>query len=290
MRRSRIGFGGAVIALVVGAAALASCDTDDGREMRPPTSYQEWVLQGTSPSTAPTTVPIVPEITVAPPTLVAVPTGVGSQTEGSEGLGSDTALPGAPTTTTGVSSGVSLDASTEDSADASTAAAPAAPLSDLAASGVVFAAPFASGSELNPAYTCDGAGINPQLTWTAPPAGTVELAVAVVDPDATQADGGPFVHYLVVGLPASPGTVGGNNPSQLGHEATNSAGTVGWTPPCPPAGERHTYEFTLYALDQQTELPTDAPPSEQLDAIRAAATGAATVTATYERSSVTSGS
>ena len=276
MRRSRIGFGGAVIALVVGAVALASCDTDDGREMRPPTSYQEFVLQGTAPSTAPTTVPIVPEITVAPPTQATALAVVGSQSAASPDSSSAPTLPGAPTS-------IAAPGSTT-----TTAATPE--LADLAASGVVFAAPFASGTELNRAYTCDGAGLNPQLTWTAPPVDAVELAVAVTDPDATQTDGGPFVHYLVVGLPASSGTVGGNNPSQLGHEATNSAGTVGWTPPCPPAGERHTYEFTLYALDQQTELPTDAPPSEQLDAIRAAALGASTVTATYERASATASS
>ncbi len=155
-------------------------------------------------------------------------------------------------------------------------------LPDLAAQGVVFAAPFPTGSDLNPAYTCDGAGLNPQLTWTAPPVEAVELAVAVVDDD-TQSDGAPFVHYLVVGLPADPGTVGGNNPSQLGREATNSAGSVGWTAPCPPRGERHTYTFTLYALDQATELPEDAPPADQLVAIEASAIGAATVTASYER-------
>ena len=267
-----------MIALVVGAVALASCDTDDGREMRPPTSYQEFVLQGTAPSTAPTTVPIVPEITVAPPTQATALAVVGSQSAESPDSGSGPTLPGAPTS-------IAAPGSTTTT----TAAATPEP-ADLAASGVVFAAPFASGTELNRAYTCDGAGLNPQLTWTAPPVDAVELAVAVTDPDATQTDGGPFVHYLVVGLPASSGTVGGNNPSQLGHEATNSAGTVGWTPPCPPAGERHTYDFTLYALDQQTELPTDAPPSEQLDAIRAASIGASTVTATYERASATASS
>ena len=263
-----------MIALVVGAVALASCDTDDGREMRPPTSYQEFVLQNTAPSTAPTTVPIVPEITVPPPAQATALAVLGSPSGGSTDAAGESTLPGAPTS----------------SAAPGTTAAATPELADLAASGVVFAAPFASGTELNRAYTCDGAGLDPQLTWTAPPVDAVELAVAVVDLDATQTDGGPFVHYLVVGLPASSGTVGGNNPSQLGHEATNSAGTVGWTPPCPPAGERHTYEFTLYALDQQTELPTDAPPSEQLDAIRAAAIGASTVTATYERASATASS
>jgi len=33
-------------------------------------------------------------------------------------------------------------------------------------------------------YTCNGAGVSPQLAWSAPPAGTVSLALIVTDPDA----------------------------------------------------------------------------------------------------------
>jgi Raf kinase inhibitor-like YbhB/YbcL family protein len=273
MRRSRTGIWGAGLALVVGAAALTACDTDDGREMRPPTSYQEWVLQGTSPSTAPTTVPVVPDITIGPETQ---PTVTAPADLDDTPAASATELPGVPTS---VASSMATTTTTVPDT-----------LPDLADQGVVFAAPFPTGSELNPAYTCDGAGINPQLTWTAPPVDTVELVVAVVDPDAPRPGGGPFVHYLVIGLPADPGTVGGNNPAQLGREVANSAGTVGWTPPCPPRGERHTYEFTLYALDQATELPADAPPGDQLTAIEGSAIGSSTVTATYERPATTPGS
>lgn len=250
---------GAGAALLVGAAVLAACDTDDGRAMKPPTSYQEWVLQGTAPSTAPTTVALVPEITAAPVTIapIASPSSTAGPT-----------LPGAP-----IGSPPSMPEATPAEAT----------LPDLAAQGVVFAAPFASGAELNPAYTCDGVGLTPLLTWTAPPAGTSELAVVVADHDAPTGDDTGFVHWLVVGLPANPGTVGGGNPAQLGVEATNSAGTPGWTPPCPPPGERHTYEFTLYALDQAMELPADTPPADFLVAIEAAAIGSTTITADYER-------
>ena len=50
-----------------------------------------------------------------------------------------------------------------------------------------------------------------------------------------------------------------------------------------PAARRgpHTYRFSLYALDQQMEIPA-APPFAQLDAVEATTDGAS-VTATYDR-------
>ena len=48
---------------------------------------------------------------------------------------------------------------------------------------------------------------SPLITWTAPPDGTAELAVSVIDPDANG-----FVHWLVIGLPAEAGSVGGGEP------------------------------------------------------------------------------
>ena len=47
----------------------------------------------------------------------------------------------------------------------------------------------------------------PLITWTAPPEGTAELALSVVDPDANG-----WVHWLVVGLPPEAGSVGGGEP------------------------------------------------------------------------------
>jgi Raf kinase inhibitor-like YbhB/YbcL family protein len=268
MQRSRIGIYGAGVALIVGATALAACDTDDGREMKPPTSYQEWVLQGTAPTTSSTTVALVPEITVAPITqpVIAPSSGDGSSTSNAP------ILPGAPIGD--VTGGSSVDAQTTPETEPT--------LPDLTAQGLVFAAPFPSGASLDPAYTCDGPGLAPRLDWTAPPPETSELVVVVTDDDAQTGDGTDFVHWIVFGLPASPGTVGGGNPSQLGTEALNSAGTVGWTPACPPTG-RHTYRFTLYALDQATELPADTPPGDFLIAIEASSFASTDITATYER-------
>ena len=51
------------------------------------------------------------------------------------------------------------------------------------------------------AFTCDGANRLPRLEWSTPPAGTRELAIEMLDPDAP---GGTFTHWLVYGIP--PGT------------------------------------------------------------------------------------
>ena len=55
------------------------------------------------------------------------------------------------------------------------------------------------GSQIPAKFTCSGAGISPQLAWSAPPAGTVSFALIVTDPDAP---GRTFVHWVLYDLPA----------------------------------------------------------------------------------------
>ena len=105
------------------------------------------------------------------------------------------------------------------------------------AAAIVLTAPWPNGGSMPKRYSCDGAGIAPQLHWTHVPRGTRELVLEVLDPDAP---GGTFVHWLWAGSPATPGR--------------NSAGGVGYTGPCPPRGKRHRYLFRLSALDRRVPL------------------------------------
>jgi Raf kinase inhibitor-like YbhB/YbcL family protein len=142
-----------------------------------------------------------------------------------------------------------------------------------------FTGPWDDGAAIPTAFTCDGAGDAPLITWTAPPAGTAELALSVTDADANG-----FVHWLVVELPAQAGSLGGGEPTAVGVEAVNSFGEPGWGGPCPPqGGGPHTYVFTLHLLDQQLELPADAPTADLLAAIDASTAESATFAGTYER-------
>ena len=58
---------------------------------------------------------------------------------------------------------------------------------------------FRDGEVLDPSFTADEEdAVAPPLEWTAPPAGTQELAIVVEDPDAPSPQ--PFCHWLVWGL------------------------------------------------------------------------------------------
>jgi Raf kinase inhibitor-like YbhB/YbcL family protein len=114
----------------------------------------------------------------------------------------------------------------------------------LAAAAAAFALTspaFHGGATIPTRYTCDGANVSPPLRWTAPPRGTASFSLTVFDPDAP---GGGFLHWRIKRLP--PSTRSLPTGSHLG--AANSAGTNGWTGPCPPAGPAHHYRFELRAL------------------------------------------
>ena len=116
------------------------------------------------------------------------------------------------------------------------------------------------GNQIPAKFTCNGAGISPQLSWSEPPAGTASFALIVTDPDAP---GRTFVHWVIYDLPAEtrellegmPGLGQLTNGSRQGH---NDFGEIGYGGPCPPGNSAHHYHFALYALDAKLNLPTGA--------------------------------
>jgi Raf kinase inhibitor-like YbhB/YbcL family protein len=101
-------------------------------------------------------------------------------------------------------------------------------------------------------WGCTAPGISPQLSWSGAPASTQSYAVLMFDPDAPTGSG--FWHWVTWDIPATttslptgavlpPGSVSGENDS----------GTLGYTGPCPPAGDKvHDYEITVVALSVPT--------------------------------------
>ena len=140
---------------------------------------------------------------------------------------------------------------------------------------------FRDGEPLDPCFTADEEdAVAPPLEWTAPPAGTQELALIVEDPDAPTPE--PFSHWLVWGLPPQQGKLlEGETPPRVGK---NSFQNSEWLLPDPPTGHGpHDYVFQLFALDLPLALMPGAGRKELLAAMEGHVVAAAVVTGTYQR-------
>jgi Raf kinase inhibitor-like YbhB/YbcL family protein len=116
---------------------------------------------------------------------------------------------------------------------------------------------FTAGSSIPPRFTCDGDDVSPPLAWSSVPAGTVQVALVVDDPDAPR---GTYVHWVVVGLDPANTELAEATVPPGGRQVPNSAGKVAYTGPCPPGGPAHHYRFTIYALQRPpTSATTPAP-------------------------------
>ena len=136
---------------------------------------------------------------------------------------------------------------------------------------------FIDGSRLPQRYTCDGGGDEPRVQAGTVPASTRELVLVVSDPDAP---GGTFVHLTRYDLsPRGDGYV-----DHGGREGRNSAGDIGWTPPCPPEGDgRHRYVWSVYALRDPSGLEEGASPDEVTAVLGDGVLASGTITARYGR-------
>jgi Raf kinase inhibitor-like YbhB/YbcL family protein len=115
---------------------------------------------------------------------------------------------------------------------------------------------FKKGEKIPPRFTGDGDNISPRLEWSNIPENTKSLALIMDDPDAP---GGTFVHWVIFNMPADstglPEAAACEPQLPDGSlQGRNSAGGTGYYGPYPPAGSRHRYYFSLYALDEKLDL------------------------------------
>jgi Raf kinase inhibitor-like YbhB/YbcL family protein len=122
---------------------------------------------------------------------------------------------------------------------------------------------FGDGQQIPRAYTCDGAGVSPPLSWSGLPSGTSSIALVVDDPDAPS---GPFVHWLVRDIAPNISGVDRGQVPQGGKQIANSSDEDTYFGPCPPSGTHH-YRFTVYALPSGIRLPDDASMDDTLTMI-----------------------
>ena len=129
---------------------------------------------------------------------------------------------------------------------------------------------FGEGNSIPKQYTCDGADISPQLSWSQPPEGTGSMVLICDDPDAPM---GTWVHWVLYGLSPDTLEISENIPDDkevLGgaKHGVNDFHKYGYGGPCPPGGT-HRYFFKLYAVDTEVvDLDPGATKDEVLVAIK----------------------
>jgi Raf kinase inhibitor-like YbhB/YbcL family protein len=130
-----------------------------------------------------------------------------------------------------------------------TTLAPATTTTAPVAKIVVTSKAFNDNGPIPSLYTCEGGNAVVPVAWTGVPGNAASVALVVHDPDAPVPGG--FLHWLVVGLPPSDGSV---PPVPItARQLANGAGQPLWTGPCPPAGKLHHYRFTVYALNKSVQ-------------------------------------
>jgi Raf kinase inhibitor-like YbhB/YbcL family protein len=151
------------------------------------------------------------------------------------------------------------------------------------------AEPFADGQPIPRRHTGDGEDLSPALSWSTLPAGTVELALIVDDPDAPRDE--PWVHWVIYKIPATAAGLAEGRP-QATHpddpagsvQGRNTWGTVGYRGPAPPKGHGvHHYHFKLYALGEALDLEPGLDKHELMNAMSGHILGHGELVGTYER-------
>jgi Raf kinase inhibitor-like YbhB/YbcL family protein len=131
-----------------------------------------------------------------------------------------------------------------------------------------------------------GPNISPALTWTTPPAGTVELLLIAQDPDVPFRK--PATHALTLGIDPSLHGIPENalaNPSPIDglKHGDGALGRRGWAGPMPiPSHGPHSYVFQLFAIDQGLDLPDRFTLADALRAMPGHVIGRARLDGTYE--------
>lgn len=121
----------------------------------------------------------------------------------------------------------------------------------------ITSAAFVDGAPIPKKYTCDGQDLSPPLAWSGVPKDAKSLALLCDDPDAPA---GIWTHWVLWNMspstPALPEGVPRDSTLPGGlKQGQNSWPNTGYRGPCPPPGKAHGYQFKLFALDAELDLP-----------------------------------
>lgn len=138
--------------------------------------------------------------------------------------------------------------------------------------------PWTSGDEIDPRYTCDGAGLSPSLSWTPGPEDTQAYAITISDIDDDS-----VISWVVTNIDFGASTSPEGSVPTGGVVARNTSGVAAYDPPCPKAGSTRTYVVSVYALDSLTPLADDPDAPTIIADIESAAIQAASTIFTVTR-------
>lgn len=141
---------------------------------------------------------------------------------------------------------------------------------------------FGNNDKIPQVHTCDAQDISPELSWSSSVSKVRSYVLIISDPDAPR---GTWYHWVVFNIPKKTQRFkqGVVQSRTTGIFATNSFNNKKYNGPCPPVGESHHYVFTVYALNKNLHLKSDANAMQVLSAIKNHIIEKAELTATYQR-------
>jgi phosphatidylethanolamine-binding protein (PEBP) family uncharacterized protein len=113
---------------------------------------------------------------------------------------------------------------------------------------------FVDQGTLPAAYTCDGAGTSPPLSWTGVPEGSAELALLLT----TEALDGLKWNWVLYGIPPTLTSLPEGSMGTASAGLTSDGPLLQYAPPCSMGPGAKQYVFTLYALSDAAPI-TVAP-------------------------------
>ena len=129
---------------------------------------------------------------------------------------------------------------------------------------------FEEGAEIPKEFGYKFENEEPNISFNLPPPNTTTLALIMDDPDAMDAVGKVWIHWLQYHNLSNSSPI----------EGKTDFGEIGYGGPAPP-DKRHTYSFRAYALNAEIELGEGFSKQELMDAMKGHIIAEAKLTGTF---------
>lgn len=126
---------------------------------------------------------------------------------------------------------------------------------------------FLEGQEIPKKYGYKYENVSPQLTISNVPPNTQSLTLIMDDPDAKEAVGRIWVHWVIWNIDPLTTEIREGATPQGSLEGTTDFGEIGYGGPAPP-DKKHTYFFKIYALNCKLDLKKGSTKIQVEDAMK----------------------